>query len=126
MTTTHNPHRSERMEYTRWLDDPMNATAEGREHVQTLLDRLPAAPGAAAATAAPAAAPVTVDSVAVDSVTESWDRAFAAAQANSAPYAAPTAAHVAVPELVHPQPDASAEDPHGWDRAFARAASDRS
>jgi hypothetical protein len=122
MTTTHDDlHRSERMEYTRWLADPRNAAAEGREHIQTLLDRLPAPPGAAAAAAAPAA-----DLVAVDSIAESWDRAFATAQANSAPRAEPAARHAAAQVLGQPQPAASAEDPHGWDLAFARAASDRS
>lgn len=112
MTTTHDPYRSERAEYTRWLADPTNAKIEERAHVQAALDRLPPAPGSAGA---PASAPVAVDLIA-----ESWGRAFAASPDNAVPSAG------ALPELVQPQLAASADDPHGWGRAFARAAADRS
>lgn len=43
---SHDPHHSERATYRRWLADPVNARADGRERIQAALDRLPPAPQA--------------------------------------------------------------------------------
>lgn len=92
---TQDAYASERQAYRQWLDDPANAKADGREHVQAALDRLPPAPAAVASQPA------------IDSVASGWDRAFAEAQQKHEPRGE------------EPGNPAASDDASGWDEAFA-------